>query len=531
MTIGVREYNLIVVAHKNAKVYGGRWCVERKLGRGGQGVVYEVTDTRKAPMADQPTRVLGDALSEFDRGQGDLREREQAMERLLAILRRLVGNNGLHRAALKKLLPMDQAVNPRAALKRMNAELETLKSVSHPALIKLLDHNIAEHWFVMEYFSGGTLSDHLDMYKGRVLEALRAFNPIVGAVAALHKAGIVHRDIKPTNIFLGINSLVLGDCGLAIRLPTQDRITETFENVGTRDYMPVWAYSMRLDDVKPTFDVYSLGKLLWAMVSGRPHFPLWRFDEDPHDLRTLFPGNAQMLLIHDILAKSVVSREEQCKFGDAGAMSKEVNQLIEVLDGRNAALDLEHTILVEILESNSIPDRPEITQKFARALWHRACRNKEFHPIYRQESESGESYINYREDEPSKSSGWHRTEPFQYEGACIFVAQGSKDYNAQEEARRKANSMSLGNTDRYFTTEIYILTNGNILECSVVRTDYAGPNDPSTQSFSTFQSITREGEEYSLEKFVQSLTQQQKKQLLFALVYNETNLQDSWRLS
>ena len=66
---------------------------------------------------------------------------------------------------------------------------------------------------------------------------------------------------------------MLGDCGLAIKMENQDRITMTFENVGTRDYQPPWSYTMPLQDVKPSFDVFSLGKLLWAMVSGKPRFP------------------------------------------------------------------------------------------------------------------------------------------------------------------------------------------------------------------------------------------------------------------
>ena len=134
------------------------------------------------------------------------------------------------------------------------------------------------------------MSNCLKAYKGRVLDALTAFRPIVDAVSALHTKKVVHRDIKPDNIFVASDGhLVLADCGLAFKLEHKDRLTRTFENVGTRDFQPPWSYSKRLEDVQPAFDVFSLAKVLWAMVSGRPRFPLWYFDREGNDLRPDIP--------------------------------------------------------------------------------------------------------------------------------------------------------------------------------------------------------------------------------------------------
>ena len=82
---------------------------------------------------------------------------------------------------------------------------------------------------------------------------------------------------------------MLADCGLAFRLESQERLTMTFENVGTRDFQPPWSYGMRLADVQPNFDVFSLAKVLWTMVSGRPKFPLWYLYREEDDLRQMFP--------------------------------------------------------------------------------------------------------------------------------------------------------------------------------------------------------------------------------------------------
>ncbi len=88
---------------------------------------------------------------------------------------------------------------------------------------------------------------------------------------------------------------------------------------------------MRLQDVKPTFDVFSLGKLLWAMVSGRPRFPLWYFDRDPHDLWTLLPDNPDVLFVQRILKKCVVEQSEHCLLTDAAALLVEIDLSIQAL--------------------------------------------------------------------------------------------------------------------------------------------------------------------------------------------------------
>jgi serine/threonine protein kinase len=167
-----------------------------------------------------------------------------------------------------------------------------------------------------------------------VLEALRAFRPLVDAVAHLHKAGVVHRDIKPDNVFISAKgALVLGDCGLAIKLDNADRVTDTYENVGTRDWMPGWAHGMRLEDVRPNFDVFSLGKLLWALVAGRPKLRLWYHSKPEFDIRTQFPKNELMPWVTAILEETVVEEPEAC-IADATTLLERVDAAIEGLTSR-----------------------------------------------------------------------------------------------------------------------------------------------------------------------------------------------------
>ena len=79
------------------------------------------------------------------------------------------------------------------------------------------------------------------------------------------------------------------------------RVTDTYENVGSRDWMPGWAYGKRMDEVRPDFDVFSLGKLLWSMVSGKPFLRLWYFQADEFNVEKMFPENSAMRWVTRLL--------------------------------------------------------------------------------------------------------------------------------------------------------------------------------------------------------------------------------------
>jgi serine/threonine protein kinase len=143
--------------------------------------------------------------------------------------------------------------------------------------------------------------------------ALTAFRSLVETVAHLHRTGIVHRDIKPANIFLKGQKLIPGDFGIAYTGNNTFRLTLTHERVGPWDYMPQWADTgERFDDVKPCFDVYMLGKLLWCMVSGRLRLPREYHRRPEFDLSRQFPGLRQMDSVNLILDKCLVEHANEC---------------------------------------------------------------------------------------------------------------------------------------------------------------------------------------------------------------------------
>ena len=311
----------------------GKWEVVKPIARGGQGQVYLVRDLSGVSNTTERYSTLQNALGTLV-VPGEQWRYEEAYSQIADEIREIANESQAPMGALKELLPLEDsaAEDGAAALDRMKQELWTLQSVSHPSLVKVLDSNLDQQWFVMEYLEGGTLSNCLKAYKGRVLDALTAFRPIVDAVSALHTKKVVHRDIKPDNIFVASDGhLVLADCGLAFKLEHKDRLTRTFENVGTRDFQPPWSYSKRLEDVQPAFDVFSLAKVLWAMVSGRPRFPLWYFDREGNDLRQIFPDEPGVQFVHEILRKCVVESESETRLHDAGDLLREVDTTIAAL--------------------------------------------------------------------------------------------------------------------------------------------------------------------------------------------------------
>ena len=126
-----------------------------------------------------------------------------------------------------------------------------------------------------EYCDGGPLENHLPTFRGNAKVALTSFRSLVETVVRLHREKIVHRDIKPQNIFVRDRyQLILGDFGVVFLPNRPHRLTTKNESVGPYDYMPQWAaLGERLETVEPNFDVYMLGKVLWCMVSGRLRLP------------------------------------------------------------------------------------------------------------------------------------------------------------------------------------------------------------------------------------------------------------------
>ena len=108
------------------------------------------------------------------------------------------------------------------------------------------------------------------------------------------------------------------------------RLTDTYENAGSRDWMPGWAMGMRLEDVKPTFDIFSLGKVLWSMISGKSKLRLWYLHEPEFEIERMFPEDRSILWARELLDSCIVEKEDKC-IDSAPNLLHRVDKYIQVL--------------------------------------------------------------------------------------------------------------------------------------------------------------------------------------------------------
>lgn len=317
--------------------YESRWHVIGVLGQGGQGKVYRVLDASKFNIDKELRPGLRNSLVTL---AGSSIAPEKSQKENFELFRKIIVKlgqmeNHSHHGALKVLHEPGDAKDADRAEDRIKMEIEAMSEISHPNILKILDHDPEGRWFVSEFHPKGTLVKNEERFTGDFVGSLKAFRPLVEGVSKLHEneKGRVHRDIKPQNVFLDANdNLVLGDFGLVFFSDEKHtRVSGTFENVGSRDWMPGWAFGMRIKDIKPTFDVFSLGKLLWAMVSNKPILQLWYFDRPQFDLEEMFPNAPSIKLANQLFTKCIVQDEENC-LPDATALLEEIDKVLSMID-------------------------------------------------------------------------------------------------------------------------------------------------------------------------------------------------------
>ncbi|GAB7005383.1 Stk1 family PASTA domain-containing Ser/Thr kinase [Nocardioides sp. AN3] len=276
-------------------VVGGRYELGELLGRGGMAEVRKGTDTR-----------LG---------------------RVVAVKR------------LRTDLASDATFQAR-----FRREAQSSASLNHPAIVAVYDtgeeiteDGVAQPYIVMEYVAGRTLRDILR--EGRKILPERALEITSGVLSALdysHRAGIIHRDIKPGNVMLTPSGDVkVMDFGIARAISdAQSTMTQTAAVVGTAQYLS--PEQARGETVDSRSDVYSAGCLLYELLTGRPPFVgdspvavayqhVREQAQPPSDHDTDLPPE-----VDAIVMKSLAKRVED-RYQSAAAMRSDIERY---LDGR-----------------------------------------------------------------------------------------------------------------------------------------------------------------------------------------------------
>lgn len=276
----------------------GRFRIEREAARGGMGAVYEATDLQDGA-----------------------------------------------RVAIKVVLALDEDQNAQ----RFVREIDVLKKLDHPSIVRLIASGVTgkgSPYLVTEWVAAEVLRDRLRRVGLTAPEAVRVTQQLAEALACAHRLGVVHRDVKPSNVlvpFEGVEGVKLIDFGVArfargtqVGLKTLG-LTGTGMTVGTPAYMAPEQISMHCE-IDFRVDVFALGCVLYECLTGRQAFVgtnrtmIWLkvLHGDPPPLRLKCPEASAALeqLMGRMLAKDPALRPV-----DGAAVAAELVALGAITEG------------------------------------------------------------------------------------------------------------------------------------------------------------------------------------------------------
>jgi hypothetical protein len=277
---------------------GGRYKVVKKLGEGGKGIVFKAEDTR-----------LG---------------------RSVAI--KVIKGEGLDQESFA----------------RFEREAKATAGLSHPHIVAIYDigREGESHYLVLEFVDGPNLGGLIRSQPGGhcdVATTLRIGSQVCQALECAHSHGILHRDIKPENIMITSDGLPkLMDFGLA-RALGGSKLTQRGVIVGTPAYLPPEQALGKHVDARS--DLYSLGCVLYEMVTGRPLFP----SDDPvkiifshiNDLpimpRRIAPEIPEAL--EQVILK-LLSKDPDKRYQSAGELFQALKSVIEAPEAKPAPIEV-----------------------------------------------------------------------------------------------------------------------------------------------------------------------------------------------
>ncbi len=256
----------------------------------------------------------------------------------------LAEDHKFHTEVAVKMLKKE-FVNNENLKKRFLAEARSMFRMSQPNVIKVTDlidegDTVA---FVMEYVEGETLKDFLER-KGRLTdeEIKEIFSQMLDAVGYVHEQKLVHRDIKPSNFMIDTSGKIkLMDFGIAKSL---DSTAAEYTQTGTGMQMgtPMYMSPEQITETKSVTaqsDIYSLGVVLWQMVTG----------QKPYDTKTLSSFHLQTKIVTE-------------RLGDTNTIWDKVIQKATAKDGQNRFLSCTEVkdVIIDLSSSQNQPN--EFTQ-------------------------------------------------------------------------------------------------------------------------------------------------------------------------
>ncbi|MCB9879796.1 MAG: protein kinase [Planctomycetes bacterium] len=238
-----------------------------------------------------------------------------------------------------KILPPSLTLTERA-LARFLREGRIMSRVRHPDIVGFVDQGRRGrlHWFAMDFVSGTTLEQRLEVGPLPVVTACRIAARVGRALQYAHDHGVVHRDIKPGNLMLrdgdgdDAQQVAITDFGLARETGTGS-MTESGAIVGTPMYMAPEVVLGGTQAATTLADVYSLGATLYALVTGEPPFdgPTAQgvlkavTEQDPRPARRL---RADLPVAVEAIVEKAMARDPAHRYGSALELAEDLERFL-----------------------------------------------------------------------------------------------------------------------------------------------------------------------------------------------------------
>lgn len=250
---------------------------------------------------------------------------------------------GLDRSVAVKMILASHLASPDL-VRRFQAEAKAAARLRHSHIVHI--HDVGQlngqDFFAMEYIDGQSLAQRIAQGPVDVSAAVRIVATVARAVEHLHQQGVVHRDLKPSNILLDSDGEpYVTDFGLAKVFAGGSDLTATGVIAGTPSYMAPEQASGRRAEIGPATDVYSLGAILYELLTGQPPFraetPLDTLMEvlsgDPPTPRSLNPHVPHGV---ELICLKCLSKEPQERYVSAATLADDLDRFArgEVLQVR-----------------------------------------------------------------------------------------------------------------------------------------------------------------------------------------------------
>jgi len=242
----------------------------------------------------------------------------------------------LRRTVAVKMIHGRFAAEP-SAVQRFHAEAEAAAKLQHANIVQVYEVGQYEGqpFFSMQYVEGPSLAQLLKQVSLSPKRAARYVEQISRAVAHAHEHGVLHRDLKPSNILIdGRDQPRVMDFGLAKQLESDAQITVSGQLLGTPPYMSPEQAGARRSEIGPASDVYSLGVVLYELLTGQPPFrgaSAWETlrlvrESDPRLPRTLNPQVPRDL---EMICLKCLEKDPRDRYPSATALAEDLERYLD----------------------------------------------------------------------------------------------------------------------------------------------------------------------------------------------------------